>query len=184
MAESLECKDCGKSFASPEALQMHSQAKHSKPSNEKASAKAKSKAFGRIAKYAVAVVVIVLIAYGLLSLASNEKVLPPTDLEGHVEESPQSHVLKEPMDILVQKHMLEHADGSGLPGVVINYNCIEFSCETGLVGKLEAFASKYSHVYVAPFAKMSVKIALTRHGKIETMDSFDEAKIEAFIRAG
>ena len=184
MAESLECKDCGKSFASPEALQMHSQAKHSKPSNEKASAKAKSKAFGRIAKYAVAVVVIVLVTYALLSLSSNTQVLPPTDLEGHVEESPKSHVLKEPMDILVQKHMLEHADGSGLPGVVINYNCIEFSCETGLVGKLEAFASKYSHVYVAPFPKMSVKIALTRHGKIETMDSFDEAKIEAFIRAG
>lgn len=107
--------------------------------------------------------------------------LPPIDIQGHVEASPPSHILKEPMPIEIQKHMLEHADGYGPPGVIINYNCEDYFCEEDLIEKLEEFALKYNHVYVAPFPGMEAKIALTRYGKIEILDDYDEEKIENFI---
>ena len=162
---------------------MHTRAKHSKPEAKKQQSLVSSKGLKKIRNIAIVVVVIAVLAFLVFSWLSDRSVLPPTDIQGHVEESPASHVLKEPMPLLVQKHMLEHADGKGLPGVVINYNCIDFSCEPGLVEKLEAFATKYpAHVYIAPFGKMSVKIAITRYGKIETMDSLNEAKIDSFIK--
>ncbi len=105
-------------------------------------------------------------------------------MEGHVERSPPSHILKKPMSDAVQRHMLEHADGKngGPGGIIINYDCKNFECEPDLVSKLEAFAVKYPEtVYVAPFKNMKVKIALTKLGRIETMDSYDESVIERFI---
>lgn len=162
---------------------MHTQAKHSKPEAKKQQSFVSSKGLKKIRNIAIVIAVIAVLAFLIFSWLSDTTILPPTDLQGHIEESPLSHVLREPMLLLVQKHMLEHADGKGAPGVVINYNCIEFSCEPGLVEKLEAFAAKYpANVYVAPFPKMSVKIAITKYGKIETMDSLDEAKIDSFIR--
>ena len=78
--------------------------------------------------------------------------------------------------------MLEHADGKGPPGIIINYNCVDYACESDLIEKLEAFAKKYSaNVYVAPFKNMDAKIVLTRLNKIEILESFDENKIEDFI---
>ena len=123
-------------------------------------------------------------AFFVYSFVFSSANLPPTDVRGHVEGAPPSRVLKEPMPIAVQKHMLEHADGYGPPGVIINYNCEDFECEPGLIEKLEAFAYEYSNVYVAPYPKMSVKIALTRYGKIKTLDRYDEEEIRAFIRGG
>ncbi len=115
-------------------------------------------------------------------MAQNSKTLPPIDIAGHIEENPSSHVLKEPMPLPIQKHMLEHADGSGPPGVIINYNCMDYQCEEGLIPKLEEFTVKYPEfVYVAPFKGMDAKIALTRFREIEILDSYDEQKIESFI---
>ena len=132
------------------------------------------------------IVIFVLSIVGVLyfaftSFSSSLKSLPPTDIVGHVEEIPPSHVLKEPMPISVQKHMLEHADGVGLPGVIINYDCESYSCAPDLVKKLESFATKYSNVYVSPYKNMASKIAVTKYGKIITLDDFNENIINSFI---
>lgn len=113
---------------------------------------------------------------------TKRSVLPPTDIVGHVEEISQSHILDKPMPIAVQKHMLEHADGNGPPGVVINYNCVDFDCEAEMIGKLIKIANQYPEfVYVAPFSGMTKKLAVTRYGKIETFDALDEKAIIRFI---
>ena len=115
-------------------------------------------------------------------MISSVKTLPPTDMQGHVEANPDSHVLKEPMPIPIHKHMLEHADGTASPGIVINYNCKDYSCEADLIEKLETFAGRYpANVYVAPFKNMDAKIALTKLGRLEILEEYDEQKINSFI---
>lgn len=174
------CAECKKELSSQEALTMHTRAKHSEkfkqPSFRLGSKQNKNK------KLVIFIIVVVIVVGGVYFLVSTTKTLPPTDIQGHVEASPSSHILKEPMPITIQKHMLEHADGYGPPGVVINYNCEDYICEEGLIKKLEAFAIQYNFVYVAPFPNMNAKIALTKHGRIETLDSYNEERIENFIK--
>ncbi|MCH7951304.1 hypothetical protein IH980_01015 [Patescibacteria group bacterium] len=113
---------------------------------------------------------------------TNRSVLPPTNFTGHIEQSPESHILDKPMSILIQKHMIEHADGEGPPGVVINYNCEDFECEPELIEELADIANQYPEfVYVAPFPGMTKKLAITRFKKIETFDSFDKEALIRFI---
>ena len=104
-------------------------------------------------------------------------------MQGHIEAIPPSHVLKEPMRIEIQKHMLEHVDGNQgtRGGIIINYDCVNYECDSGLIENLEAFAGEYDYVYVAPYSNMKVKIALTSLGRIETLDEFDEEVIRNFI---
>lgn len=110
------------------------------------------------------------------------KRLPPTSIADHVEQSPSGHILTTPLPLAIQKHMLEHADGSGPPGVIINYNCVKFSCPDGLVDRLAGIVRAYSDfVYLAPYPDMDVKIAVTKLGKILTLDDVDPARIRAFI---
>ena len=141
-------------------------------------------------KFVVRFVIVLVVVFGgfvFLPLLFSDKEgevhssYPPIDLQGHSEESPADHVLKNPMPILIQKHMLEHADGDGAPGVIISYNCDDFVCEFGLVEKLELFAKKYDFVYVAPFPGMKSKIVLTKYGKLDKLETFDEARIVGFI---
>ncbi|MBI2529674.1 MAG: hypothetical protein HYW05_00840 [Candidatus Diapherotrites archaeon] len=176
--QKIECGICGKAFNSDEALAMHTKAKHNRPEKRQLFAPHAQK---KIRNIAFILIAIIAIGFVIFYAISGIKILPPIDISGHVEESPASHVLREPMPIAVQKHMLEHADGEGRPGVVINYNCENFACEPALIAKLEAFAQRYDYVYVAPFTNMSVKIALTKLGNIETMGEYDEKLIEAFI---
>jgi hypothetical protein len=110
------------------------------------------------------------------------KRLPPTSMADHTEQNPPGHILTTPMPLPIQKHMLEHADGHGRPGVVINYNCVKFGCPEGMVGRLEQIARAYpAFVYLAPYPDMDVKIAVTRLGKVLTLDDVDRARIVAFI---
>lgn len=111
------------------------------------------------------------------------KRLPPTGMADHIEVSPPGHILTEPMPLAIQKHMLEHADGGGPPGVIINYNCLKFRCPEGLVEQLASIARSYpTFVYLAPFPDMDVKIAVTRLGKILVLDEVDERRIRDFIK--
>lgn len=176
--QKIECGICDKTFNSDEALAMHTKAKHHEPEKKQLFAPRAQK---KIRNIVIVLIAIIAIGFVIFYAVSSIKILPPTDISGHIEASPASHVLKEPMPIAVQKHMLEHADGEGRPGVVINYNCENFVCEPALITKLEGFAQRYDYVYVAPFTNMGVKIALTKLGKIETMDRYDEKLIEAFI---
>lgn len=176
----LQCKYCERTFNSEEGLHSHTKAKHSDMGSPLMTPKMKKK----MRNWAIVILVIILAVWIGAKVLEGPMRLPPTDMAGHIEESPESHVLNVPMQIAVQKHMLEHADGSGPGAAIINYNCRAFECEEGMVEKLEAFATKYStFVYIAPYYDMDVKIALTRSGKITVLDEFDAAKIDAFIRA-
>ncbi len=182
MAEETEihkCEICNKIFGNVEALDSHNKAKHSelalnKASKEKSSTK---KSLGWLSFVIIAGIVL----FGMVWAISSAKTLPPTDMLGHVEENPLSHVLKEPMPISIQKHMLEHADGTGKPGVIINYNCKDYSCEDDLIENLENFAGEYNYVYIAPFKGMDAKIALTKLERIDVLEEYDKTKITDFI---
>jgi hypothetical protein len=101
----------------------------------------------------------------------------------HTEENPPGHILTTPMPLTIQKHMLEHADGGGRPGVIINYNCVKFRCPEGMIGRLEKVARAYpAFVYLAPYPDMDTKIAVTRLGEILVLDEPDEARIRDFIK--
>jgi len=118
------------------------------------------------------------IGYWLLNLSS----YPPTSDLNHCEQLPPSHIVTEPLAVCVQRHMLEHADGKGRPGVIINYNCTDFSCKDDLVAELTRIAQEFpAFVYLAPYPTMDAKIALTKRGKLETLEAFDEQKIRDFI---
>lgn len=135
-----------------------------------------------IQKWTTGLLVLALVFGGVYLMSRNRRILPPTDITGHIEQNPPAHVLDEPMPLAIQKHMLEHADGKGKPGVVINYNCKDFECEENLKEKLAEIADRYPEfVYIAPYPDMSVKIAVTKIGKIETFDEFDKEALIRFI---
>ena len=146
----------------------------------------KSNAFnwnGLAIKISVIVVVVILIGGVIWYLKSKPALskLPPTDIIGHIEQNPPSHISDQEMPESIQKHMLEHADGKGKPGVIIQYNCKKYNCEKGITDKLKQVVKKYSeNVYLAP-GNYDGKIILTRLGKREILDSFDEKKINDFI---
>lgn len=119
---------------------------------------------------------------GLGKLISDQEILPPTSALGHTEVSPQSHISTVPFSLNVQKHMLEHSDGSGPPGIFINYNCEQFDCEPGFADNLAKFVEEYpQNVYVAPYKNMAAKLVLTRQGRQDILDGFDEQRIRDFI---
>lgn len=114
---------------------------------------------------------------------STQPHLPPIDLAGHIEESPGSHLIDEPMPEPIQKHMLEHADGQGKPGIIIQYNCQKYICEKNLVNNLQKLVKKYpENVYLTP-GKYDGKIILTKIGKREILKKYDEKKIITFINS-
>jgi hypothetical protein len=74
----------------------------------------------------------------------------------------------------LQVHNLE--DG----GVMVQYNC---ECPE-LVDKLAALVRRYDRfVVLAPYPTMTSRIALTAWTRLETLDDFDAARIERFIKA-
>ena len=179
MEEKIRCEICNRNFNNEEALAMHNKAKHP----ENVLKEKKPLPIRKIKNLGIFLLIVVLISAGIIWWTSSIEIFPPTDIKGHVESKPASHVLKKPMPITIQKHMLEHADGieKGQGGVIINYNCEDYSCESDLIEKLEAFAIKYDYVYVAPFERMDAKIALTKLKKIEILDEYNNETIEKFI---
>lgn len=132
-------------------------------------------------KISVLSLVVVLIG-GVVLYIQSQPNLPPIDMAGHIEQNPKSHVLTESMPEVIQKHMLEHADGEGPPGVLIQYNCTKpYVCEPGLVDSLKSLVKKYpKNVYLAPNTYDGI-IILTKLNKREILDSYDEKKISDFI---
>ncbi len=188
MAEKTRCEICNRTFKNEEGLAMHNTAKHTegierdKPSAQKKS-DGKRLSPKKIRNWCIILATITLLIWGIIALIPNSGGLPPTDIRGHIESNPPSHILKKPMRLEIQKHMLEHVDGieGGHVGVIINYNCEEYVCESDLIENLESFAGQYDYVYVAPFKKMEVKIALTKLGRIQTFEEYDAESIKQFI---
>ncbi len=132
------------------------------------------------------IIYVLLIIGGIVWLfyyfGSNAKILPPTSMNGHIEENPKSHILDDEMPEKIQRHMFEHADGTGDPGIIIQYNCVKFECEKDLVGKLKNIVEGFPHnVYLAPNSKYDGKIILTAEGRIKVLDEFNESVINDFI---
>ena len=74
----------------------------------------------------------------------------------------------------LQVHNLE--DG----GVMVQYSC---ECPE-IVDKLAAIVRRYDRfVVLAPYPKMKSRIALTAWTRLETLDDFDAARVERFIKA-
>jgi len=123
---------------------------------------------------------------GFLVWLGTRTALPPTNMDRHVERSPPAHILTTPMPVEIQKHMLEHADGEGPPGVIIHYNCRKYSCPPDLVPNLTRLAEAYPRfVYLAPNPTMDARVAMTRLGEILVLKEYDPERMRQFIaRAG
>ena len=138
----------------------------------------------KIGRYILYVFVGVVIIGGLgwfIATRPMSPKLPPTTMKGHIEESPKAHIVTEPIPDNIQRHMFEHADGTGKPGIIIQYNCQKYTCEPDLIEKLTTLVKEYpDNVYLAP-NNYDGKIILTKEGKLETLDQFDEQKIKDFI---
>ncbi len=136
----------------------------------------------RGSRVALVVAVVGALAGGVAAWLGTRTVLPPTTMANHVELNPRGHILTEPMPVEIQKHMLEHADGSGPPGVIIHYNCRKFSCPDGLVEQLTSLAKAYpTFAYLMPNPTMDARIAVTRLGEILVLDEYDPERIRRFI---
>ncbi len=129
----------------------------------------------------VAAGVVALVVGGTWAFLALTPHLPPTEIVGHIEDVPPGHILNTRMPELVQRHMLEHADGRGPPGVIVQYNCEDYACEPSLVERLDNLVRKYStYVYLAP-SNYDGKITLTKRGELEILEGFDKRRIEKFI---
>lgn len=118
---------------------------------------------------------------GLFWFASNSPNLPTISTLGHIESSPPSHIVTNPIPVSIQSHMLEHADGKGKEGVIIQYNCDDYECEADLIDKLTDIVGEYpENVYLAP-NNYDGKIILTKVGQREILDVFDAKRIRDFI---
>jgi len=137
------------------------------------------------AQKAITIAVFILIGggalFGLGWFLTSRPSLPPTVMQNHVEQSPPSHIMAEPIPDRIQRHMLEHADGGGRPGIIIQYNCDKFECESDLVQKLTELVEDYpENVYLAP-NNYDGKIILTKLGKLEILKEFNEQTIRDFL---
>jgi len=111
---------------------------------------------------------------------------PPTS-GPHVPFVARWGIYNRPIPNELQVHNLE--DG----GVIIQYDCKDCA---EMVQKLEAIGkdylekskmtpqnSRFGHLLVAPYPGLDKPIALTAWGKIDKLDTFDEARIRRFIEA-
>lgn len=142
----------------------------------------RSELVSKVRSWVIITLVAVLLIGGIYLWQTNKEILPPTDPTGHIEDKPPAHIMDKPISYQIQKHMLEHADGNGPPGVIINYNCEDFDCEPDTIEKLKKIVESYpDNVYLAPYPRMSAKLVLTRHRRLEKLDKVDEEFIRSFI---
>lgn len=135
----------------------------------------------KIVRYVLYSLIGVGVIGGLGWYASTRPNLPSTSIQNHIEDVPQAHITDQPIPDRIQRHMLEHADGAGEPGIIVQYNCEKYSCEPDLIAKLTELVKQYpENVYLAPNS-YDGKIILTKFGKLEILDGFDEQKIRKFI---
>lgn len=135
----------------------------------------------KIGRYLLYGGIVIAVIGGLGWFATNRPSLPPISMQGHIEQSPPGHIVDKPIQENIQKHMLEHADGSGKPGIIIQYNCKDYVCEPDLIQNLKTLVEKYpDNVYLAP-NNYDGKIILTKVGKSQILDAFDEQIIKKFI---
>ncbi len=118
----------------------------------------------------------------VIAQAVTAKAYPPTGMQDHVESYPECRICPTPIPETIQRHILEHREPGNpgdKPGILVQYNCA--SCPE-VVANLTRIVERYPRgVYLAPYPRMSPRIALTTLGRVETMDEVDEGRIVAFI---
>ena len=131
------------------------------------------------------VAVVVLIIGGFLLYAGTQRLLPPTGFSpSHTETFPPQQINSQPIPRPTQEHIMERGGGHHQVGsMLVQYNCVDYQCDPDLVEKLTEIVQGYPpQVYLAPYPGMDAKIALAAPGRLETLDAFDEQRIQAFIR--
>jgi len=138
----------------------------------------------KMKKIITIVVLVLVVGGGIFALGwffSTAPSLPPTTQQNHSEESPPAHIVTVPIPEAIQRHMFEHADGGGRPGIIIQYNCQDFACAPDLIEKLTELVQRYpQNVYLAPNSYAG-KIILTKLGRRKILEDFDQQAIEDFI---
>ncbi len=128
--------------------------------------------------------VVALVIGGFVHYGSTRQVLPPTGFgPGHSESFPPQQINTQPIPRPVQEHVMERG-GTTHPkgGMLVQYNCVDYECESDLVEKLADIVRSYPpQVYLAPYPGMDAKIALAAPGRIETLDLLDEQQVRQFI---
>ena len=118
----------------------------------------------------------------VVTQGARAKVYPPTGMQDHVESYPPCRICAQPIPEAIQRHIVEHrepGERTDRPGILVQYNCA--SCPE-VVAKLTRIVERYPRgVYLAPYPRMSPRIALTTLGRLETMEQVDEARVVAFI---
>ena len=111
------------------------------------------------------------------------KELPPTVFTpAHSESFPLQQINNRPIPRLVQEHVMERNAGHERGSMLVQYNCVDYQCESDLVEKLTEIVLNFpSYVYLAPYPTMDAKIALAAPGRLLTLDTLDENKIRKFI---
>ncbi len=131
--------------------------------------------------------VVVLVVGGLLlfmvTRSTFGKILPPTGFTpAHLESFPPGQINRQPIPRLVQEHVMERNVGHDRGSMLVQYNCVDFQCDAGLVDRLTEIVLAYPpQVYLAPYPTMDAKIALAAPGRLLTLDALDEDKIVKFI---
>ena len=111
------------------------------------------------------------------------KELPPTSFTpAHLESLPTQQINTRPIPRLEQEHVMERAAGHERGSMLVQYNCVDYQCEPGLVERLTEIVRVYPpYVFLAPYPTMDAMIALAAPGKLLTLDALDEEKIHEFI---
>ena len=164
--------------------QLTKQGRHKLKKQRKQEERKKAQRKGAIKKTIATVLTVLVVGAGIFGFGwflISRPSFPPTSMQNHIEQSPPSHIVDRPIPANIQKHMLEHADGGGKPGIVIQYNCDDYDCSPDLVEKLTELVKQYpNNVYLAP-NNYDGKIILTKLRKREILDTFDEQAIRTFI---
>jgi len=111
------------------------------------------------------------------------KELPPTAFTpAHLESFPPQQINNLPIPRLVQEHVMERNAGHPRGSMLVQYNCVDYQCEPGLVEALTEIVLDFpSYVYLAPYPTMDAKIALAAPGRLLLLDLLDANKILKFI---
>ncbi len=153
-------------------------------SEKKQKKKSKNKSKILVDKWVKRLAYIIVLAgavYGFVLFIYSTPLLPPTSPLNHSERVPDGYILDKPMSDSVQRHMLEHANGRGRPGVIIHYNCTDYDCEDGMLEELKKIVNQYiGFVYLAP-GRYDGKIIITKTGQMDILENFDEERIKKFI---
>lgn len=99
---------------------------------------------------------------------------PPTS-GAHLPYTGDWGVQRTPVPLVLQVHHL--LDG----GVLLQHHCPEGCAE--LIVRLEEIAASRDFVVVAPYPYQGARLTLTAWGRIEELDGYDEARVEAFLDA-